>query len=90
MEARGGKRETEAELRKQTAPPTCLSLLFCAGPCQAGLAEGRHWGPPLLQGPSASSSGSLPGPARAALRDCVTLVGPSTDHPGVCPVTWLS
>lgn len=54
MEARGGKRETEAELRKQTAPQTCLSLLlFCAGPCQAGLAEGEALGPPLLQGPSA-------------------------------------
>lgn len=45
MEARGGKRETEAELRKQTAPQTCLSLLlFCAGPCQAGLAEGEALG----------------------------------------------
>lgn len=55
MEARGGKRETEAELRKQTAPQTCLFLLlFCAGPCQAGLAEGEALGPPLLQGPSAS------------------------------------
>lgn len=30
MEARGGKRETEAELRKQTAPPDLpLPALLC-------------------------------------------------------------
>lgn len=66
MEARGGKRETEAELRKQTAPPTCLSLLFCAGPCQAGLAEGEALGAPFASGsfsilkwePSGTSQGS--------------------------------
>lgn len=44
MEARGGKRETEAELRKQTAPQTCLFFSSVLDPVKQAWLRGRHWG----------------------------------------------
>lgn len=74
MEARGGKSETEAELRNRPHPRPAFPLLYSAK--QAWLTGGTR-GLLLLQGPAKHPKvGNLLGPAIAGH---VTLAGPSTD-----------